>query len=280
MLLLVPSDYFKPKQPEEHFAPEADAARDLGVQVCTVDHDALASGDVAAALRRVEDGAGDAVYRGWMVRSETYEAMAHELGSRSVQLRTTPAAFRRAHELPGWYETFFDLTPRSRWLSGEGRDGLAETLAELPAGAAVVKDYVKSMKHEWSEAAFIPDTRDLDAAQTVSARFLELRGDDLVGGLVVRQFEEFAGPEVRTWWIAGECRLVTAHPDTPDAPPPDELDLGRVSRAVDLLDAPFVTVDLARRVDQEWRVIEVGDGQVSDRPISTAASELIGALLA
>jgi len=39
-----------------------------------------------------------------------------------------------------------------------------------------------------------------------------------------------------------------------------------------------VTVDLALRTDGEWRVIELGDGQVSDRPASTPAEELIAAL--
>jgi hypothetical protein len=31
------------------------------------------------------------------------------------------------------------------------------------------------------------------------------------------------------------------------------------------LGSPFVTVDLAQRDDGQWRVVEVGDGQVSDR---------------
>ncbi|WP_446220731.1 ATP-grasp domain-containing protein [Micromonospora sp. IBHARD004] len=32
------------------------------------------------------------------------------------------------------------------------------------------------------------------------------------------------------------------------------------------LDLPLVTADLALRADGVWRVVEVGDGQVSDRP--------------
>jgi ATP-grasp domain-containing protein len=37
-------------------------------------------------------------------------------------------------------------------------------------------------------------------------------------------------------------------------------------------------VDLALRTDGEWRVIELGDGQVSDRPAGTPAEDLIAAL--
>jgi len=44
VLLLVPSDPLRPRRPDEHFAPEYDAARDLGIDVGLVDHDALTSG--------------------------------------------------------------------------------------------------------------------------------------------------------------------------------------------------------------------------------------------
>ncbi|MFD0528379.1 ATP-grasp domain-containing protein [Kitasatospora arboriphila] len=43
----------------------------------------------------------------------------------------------------------------------------------------------------------------------------------------------------------------------------------------------FVTTDLARRADGAgWRVVEVGDGQVSDLPRGADAASLYAALLA
>jgi ATP-grasp domain, R2K clade family 3 len=41
---------------------------------------------------------------------------------------------------------------------------------------------------------------------------------------------------------------------------------------------PFVTADFARREDGVWRLIELGDGQVSDRPATTPPHALITAL--
>lgn len=73
------------------------------------------------------------------------------------------------------------------------------------------------------------------------------------------------------------CRLVGAHPDTPDAAPAGA-DLAEVGPLVKALALPFVTVDLARREDGRWRVVELGDGQVSDRPTSLPAAELVAAL--
>jgi hypothetical protein len=80
---------------------------------------------------------------------------------------------------------------------------------------------------------------------------------------------------VRTWWVRGECRLIGGHPDTPEDLPPDDLDVTPLAVPIASLDLPFVTVDLARRADGEWRVVELGDGQVSDRPSSLAPDALI-----
>lgn len=91
---------------------------------------------------------------------------------------------------------------------------------------------------------------------------------------------EFTGAEVRTWWVDGACHLVGPHPDTPDQFPPESLDLTGLAPLVAGLGLSFVTVDLAMRSDGVWRVIELGDGQVSDRPATTAPEELMTALRA
>ncbi|MFE9581014.1 ATP-grasp domain-containing protein [Nocardia sp. NPDC006044] len=38
---------------------------------------------------------------------------------------------------------------------------------------------------------------------------------------------------------------------------------------------PFVTADFAQREDGIWRLIEIGDGQVSDRPDSIPPEAVI-----
>jgi hypothetical protein len=112
----------------------------------------------------------------------------------------------------------------------------------------------------------------------VAARFRQLREDEFTGGFVLRRFEHFAGAEVRTWWVDGVCRLVGPHPDTPEDNPPADPDLSPIAPLIAALGLPFVTVDLTRRTDGVWRVVEVGDGQVSDRPITTTAEHLVAIL--
>ena len=278
MMLLVPADVLRPRRPDEHFAEEAEAAREAGIEVAVIDHDAVVRGRPdGAAIARVPEGA-DAVYRGWMLSSEQYAALTRALAGRGVSMRTSPEQYRRAHELPGWYSELEDRTPESVWTSGDDHGDFLKACAALGAGPAVLRDYSKSMKHYWHEAAFIPDVADGDASWRVAARFRQLRGDDFAGGFVLRRFESFVEAEVRSWWVGGSCRLVTAHPDTPEHRPDAEFDPAAVEAAVRALDLPFATVDFARRDDGQWRIIEAGDGQVSDRPRSTPAAELIAAV--
>lgn len=277
MLVLVPGDVLRPRRPDEHFAGEVEAARAAGIEVGIVDHDALTSGGSAdAAVARVPAGA-DAVYRGWMLRASQYEAMADALARRGVTLRTSADDYRKAHELPGWYAAAGSFTPESVWTSGDDRDGFTAACAALGSGAAVLRDYSKSMKHHWHEAAYIRNVVDLESAWKIASRFRELREDEFTGGFVLRRFESLTGAEVRTWWVGGVLRLVTAHPDTPDELPPD-VDAGFLQPVIAAVGLPFVTADLARHSDGRWRLIEIGDGQVSDRPSSTPAADLIGAL--
>jgi hypothetical protein len=278
MMLLFPADVVRPRRVDEHFADEAEAARVLGWPVALINHDAVANlKDVTAAVARVPEG-GVAIYRGWMLSSHAYAGLAAALSARGTRLSTDAEQYRCGHELPGWYEALSEFTPASVWSAGTDRDGFAAAASALGPGPAVVRDYSKSMKHYWHEATYIPDLADAAGAWAVGRRMLELRADDFTGGFVLRRFEPFTGPEARTWWINGVCRLVTAHPDAPRHAPPDDLDLSPFAPAIAALRLPFVTVDLARRTDGAWRIVELGDGQVSDRPTSTPAAELINTL--
>ena len=144
-------------------------------------------------------------------------------------LRTGAGQYRRAHELPGWYTEAEAATPESVWTRADTDEGFDLARLALGDGPAVLRDYTKSMKHHWHEAAFIPDLADARTAWQVAARFRQLRDNDFTGGFVLRRFEEFTGTEVRTWWVDGDCRLQTAHPDTPGDQPPADLDLTAIA---------------------------------------------------
>ncbi|MGW7412838.1 ATP-grasp domain-containing protein [Streptomyces sp. NPDC054863] len=279
---LLCSDPLHARRPDPAFAQDAAAVRGAGTAVALLDHDALLAGDVPAALARVPRGSGPYWYRGWMIPVSRYEDLARGMRERGCALLTGPDAYRRAHELPGWYEAFAALTPRSVWRelppgSPPTAAALASLVAPLGSGPAVVKDFVKSRKHEWHEACFVPEIGEVEALSAVVGRFFALQEDTLAGGLVVRTFERFVpGGEARVWWVDGAAVLVTAHPDAPGQLP--EPDLSAVGPAVRELGCRWVTTDLALRDDGVWRVVEVGDGQVSGLPEGADAGPLFASL--
>lgn len=261
------------RRADDHFAAEARAVRAGGGAIALVDHDALLRGDAERAAARVPEGTGPCWYRGWMIPADDYSALARALAQRGAPLLVAPEQYRTAHELPGWYREFAYLTPPSVWTEGGvPGDGLTALARRLPSGPGIVKDYVKSRKHEWDEACYVPDLHGPAELARVVGRFTELQGEWLTGGIVLRAFESYEKPasaatELRIWWLDGSPRLVTAHPDGPAAHGPDPVpapELARIAEAVARLGCRFVTTDLARRTDGVWRVVEVGDGQVSD----------------
>lgn len=298
-VLLSCTDPLDGRRPDPHFVPEVRAARELGALVGLIDHDALLAGYPGDAVRLVPANAGPAWYRGWMIPSARYAALEAALFARGTPLLTTGAQYRTAHELPGWYRVFEGTTPRSGWVGyepGYGPEGepeqalpvaaittIAAELVAAGATAGVVKDYVKSAKHRWATACYVPDLADPDALERVVTAFVAEQAEFLAGGIVLREFEDFTGlddapaAQARVWWLDDRPVLLTAHPDNPRTVV--EPDLTEVARRVAALPARFVVTDVVRRRDGIWRVVEVGDGQVSDLPVGQSPAPLLAALL-
>src|SRR5205823_932513 len=113
------------------------------------------------------------------------------LAERGIDLINDPDAYRRCHYLPGWYASLEEMTPRSVWLETGPEvsiDRVMELLSVFGFAAVVLKDFVKSRKHEWQEACFIPSASDRAVVERVVRRFIQLQGADMAGGLVFREF--------------------------------------------------------------------------------------------
>lgn len=273
-----PCDPLAPRRPDPHFAPEHAAAREAGLTVGLMDHDALTAGRPEEAVRPVRELGDDVVYRGWMVTAGQYEQFHDGCAARGTTLRTDGPGYRSAHELPGWIGLADGLTAETVWAAG-GLETVPELCRRLGSGPAVIRDFVKSAKHHWDEAVHLPDVSDAAHVDRVCRRFLELREEAFTGGFVLRRFERYTGSEVRTWWVDGRCVLTGAHPDTPnDLPPAGFAAPDGLADAIGRLGNRFVTADLALREDGVWRLIEIGDGQVSDRPASIDPAVFVAAL--
>lgn len=278
-IILFPSDPLNPRRVDPHYAEEHAAAITVGINVAFISHDDIQAGRFEEAVTVVPTGVS-AFYRGWMLTPSEYAFFEQTLkNSRDVTLNTTAEEYRQAHEAPGWIRNLHDMTPESVLVEGPNVDLLLQQAREKfkpDNGPVVLRDYSKSMKHYWDEAMFIPDVTDEVHARQVIARFLELRDDSFAGGLILRRYETFLPGEYRSWWVEGNCVMTTAHPDTPHLAPAEDWLIPDPLPNLPLV--PFCTVDWALRDDGVWRVIEIGDGQVSDFPRDTDITPLLNAL--
>ena len=265
VMLLIPADVLNPRCPDEHFAGEAAAARDAGIKVALIDHDALTQPDAAEqAVARIPAGKTTLSTGAGCRTASSTPLSKRRLSSGRSSCAPPPRPTTVPMNCQSGNPALACLTPLSVWTSGDNRDAFEQAGQKLGPGPAVVPDYTRPMKHYWNEAAFIPDLGDATAAWQVASRFRQLRDDDFAGGFVLRHFKHFTSAEVRTWWVNGACALTTAHPDTPDDQPPDDFIPGSLAAVIAAFKLPFVTVDFALRDDGAWRVIELGDGQISD----------------
>ena len=293
MLIVLCSDPLESTGPDRAFGAEIAAIERLGVPHALVDHDALVRGEeTGRVVRRVTDEKRStmAAYRGWMVTPAQYRVLYEALTARGLRLINDPAQYRHAHCLPENYGVIEGLTPRSIWITGDfGIDRIMDALAVFGAGPVIIKDFVKSWKHVWSEACFIPSAADRETVGRVVERFLELQGEDLNEGLVFREFVEFEPigihpksgmpltEEYRTFWLDGVPIYWAPSwgegADRGSRPP-----IERFSGVAAAVRSRFFTMDLARRRTGEWMIVEVGDGQVSGLPRESDSDRFYEAL--
>lgn len=157
------------------------------------------------------------------------------------------------------------------------REQLEDVVAAVPAGDDAVYRGWPMTVGEYTAFAKVLDARRVILRTSPDDYAIAQDRSRWPAGLHSLVQEQSGGPIVRTWWIGGSCALITPHPDTPDELP-DGLDLVEVEPLVTDLALPFVTVDLVRRTDCAWRIVELGDGQVSGWPPSRNPADLLTAL--
>lgn len=291
-LILFPCDPLNPRKVDADFEHERAAALDAGLPVALVDHTRVLQGAAVDAVARVPEGEQQALYRGWMLKPLQYRALHEALLARGVQPITSPESYRVCHYLPESYPFIEGHTPRSVWVPVDGEvnfGSVAHALAQFQGRAVIVKDYVKSQKHYWNEACFIPDAADDAAVRRVVTRFLELQGDDLNEGLVFREYVPLRivgthpksglplAAELRTFWMHGEPIL--AHRYWGDLTAFDaELPVQALRAIAARIPSPFFAIDVAFEENGDWTIVELGDGQVTGLPAPELASGFFRAL--
>jgi hypothetical protein len=264
------------------FEEEYKSATGQGFQVRLISFEDLNDLNITKSISRIreQEKLELAIYRGWMIQPDKYELLYQGLLKKKIKLINSPEEYKTCHYLPSSYEFIKESTPITNWTELKGSvdfEKVFELTANFKDDPIIVKDYVKSQKHNWTEACFIPKASDRDSVKKIVSKFIDLQGDGLNVGLVFRKFEELEflinhskskmplTKEFRLFFLNGQVIQIFNYWDEGDYgdTKPDLTKFVDIGRKVK---SNFFTMDIAKKKNGDWIIMELGDGQVSGLP--------------
>lgn len=243
MLILYPQDSFNARSVDECYLEEWQVAKEAGLQTALFDFDLFQTGESPRLLGFTPNQ--KVLYRGWMMSEGNYRRFYQLAQSQGGQLATSPDSYVLCHHLPRWYPQLSDYTAETLFFDEQA--DVATTVREHGWTGCFLKDHVKSLST--GQGSLL---RDLDQISACIHQMRKYRGF-IEGGLCARKIETYKPEsEFRFFVINGQ-------------PYGDDVDIPEcVQAAAKVIKSPFFSVDVALREDGVQRIIELGDGQVSD----------------
>lgn len=244
MHLLYPCDPLDLKHPDENYQAEYDAVLSAGLSASLFSFEDFESG--AFKARPEIPSEATVLYRGWMLTPETYAILFSALSSKGTTGLTTPEHYKLCHHLPEWYPLLLENTCETVVMKSDAN--FAKELSNLNWPGYFIKDYVKSLNTAGGSLVDTPEQ-----IEPVIRLMQKYRGQ-IEGGVCVRKREEYVeGTERRYFVLKGQPHAATG--EVPNI----------VNDCAQIIASPFFSVDVVLRSDGVLRIVELGDGQVSDR---------------
>jgi hypothetical protein len=240
---LYPSNPLRSKQPDELYASEFDAVQAAGFGASVFSLEEFQAGSFRAIP--VLPVNTTIIYRGWMLPSADYGALVQAISDNGAKPLTNAASYLSTHHLPNWYPLVSEFTPETRVFPVEA--DLFKELGALGWDGYFIKDFVKSLKTATGSLIYSPEQ-----AATVAAEMRQFRGI-IEGGFCVRRIESFLPQTEERFFVVDSI----PYSMTGQVPPV-------VSECTRRIGSRFFSVDVVLRQDGELRIVEIGDGQVSD----------------
>ncbi len=245
MIFLFPSDYFNPKVVDEAYLEQAKSMQNAGFETAVISLESLSTS--SPYISPILCKGLDVVYRGWMLSPSDYNLLLNVIENQKKSAFTSLSEYLATHYLINWYPQITDLTPETKFYSID--DDLETELKILGWERFFIKDYVKSLKT--SIGSIIERPSDI---RTVVQQMHLFRGT-IEGGLCVRRVEDFVEEsEKRYFVIHGKSFAASVDDDIPQI----------VLECASRIQSKFFSVDVVERTDGVQRIVEIGDGQVSD----------------
>jgi hypothetical protein len=218
------------------------------------------------------------LYRGWIFREEEHVRLTAALAQRGYSLFTKTHAYAEALYFPNYYPMIAELAPRAAWSEGRDLEAAWRAARSLGRGPWIVKDYVKSVKHRWETACYLPENGDRDSFDTVCGNILKFQGSRFERGFVFREFLplKIIGESGLGYPMCEEYRLFFFRKRLLLAAPyhrsgGTESDFSQFEKYAERFASEFLTIDVGKSTDGRWLILDVGDGGVSGIPPRVSA---------
>ena len=287
---------FQANKVDEDYEDQFIAAKENGFETLLFNFEDLISLDrFTLATKRIipNDKLANVIYRGWMLTLNQYSNLYNDLLSKNFKLINTVIEYQNCHYLPDSLRFIENRTPKTvfeKFVNENSLEKLIEKSKIFGENAVIIKDYVKSEKHNWESACFVENASDeVKLGQSIK-NLIELRDKYLNEGIVVREFVELNDLAVHSksgmplteeyrlfffnkklvgiydYWEEGEYRLSK----------PDTTEFEEIAYRVE---SNFFSMDIARRMNGEFIIIELGAGQVAGLPDKTDRNEFYSNIL-
>lgn len=227
--VIYPSDYFNKKEVDESFKEESECFKNNGFFVTTVDS------------KNIEPG--DYIYRGWMLNEDEYLDLEKILEKNNSKLITNRSDYLKAHYLKNWYYELKDFTPKTIFCN---INNLEDTLNKLNWNQYFVKDYIKSLTTSRGSIA-----KNKEEVIELINEIKKNKG--ITGGICLREVESFNN-ETELRYFSFNNKIISPNGEIPEI----------VKEINNRINLQFFSIDIIKDNSNNYRLVEIGDGQVSD----------------
>lgn len=259
--LLFPSSYFSINRVDEDMQAEYDSAIATGLfDIVLFSYDKWFN-EGKLRLNCKPQKPVCAVYRGWMMKPETYSEFYWKLTENNIRLITSVKEYELLHMFPNIYPAFSSDTAKML-VYPDGKADLDEIRKNF--NYFMVKDYVKSVKGT-AFPKFFESTVSQEEFDSKMEIFYKYRSNLYTGGICIKEYLDLKKykdhtNEYRAFYFNGEILSVSQNSAQEISCPQPPEDMINKYKS---LGSPFYTIDYAETSDGCWKVIEAGDGQVS-----------------
>lgn len=243
MQIVYPDNYLVQSSPDEDFEQEYLCARNSGI------HCLLLNSERAATGKYKFSGSFEpetpVIWRGWMLNVDEYRDLHNAVTLHGGKMLESPDDYTRNHHIPGWYERCRAYTPET--IITTPNADFDNLINQLKWPAYFVKDYVKSLTTSRGSVA-----RDAGEIREILKLIAHFRGN-IEGGVSLRRFEKFIKNSERRYFVLNG-QVFSADDRIPE----------RVKEIARCVNTPFYSIDIAENSSGQLRLVEIGDGQVSD----------------